>query len=404
MPPTAASGIVTPVCSWGWRVSAVDVNAYYPDTAAVYWSMWYQYSDDLSFDIQGRFPDARYMSFNVYDLYPSSFSSNGVESSLSDYEITPDEGSVNPWQTDADPGGTYTLHLKMNPDPGEVNTLPLAPEGTVAGSKGSVIFRVYLATDLANVVLPTVTAYHGDTGTVLNTCQTAGEGNAKITTDSATLTESLLRWRDRRRRDIDPTTGLAFARTSELSQKAPNNDNAYLITWVDPPAADADDVIMIRAKAPRAVSGTRPRAWPVFGADVRYWSFCTNLLEPNNPVVANVLEDGSIDYGCRYDADTAIDRDGYYTYVLGTESQRAAIESIHGATFLPFSTDQSTASHMVIMRTLLPTDEFRFATQRVAMDSSPEAAAAVMGDYYPRVSTCSLTRLTQRGLPACFHH
>jgi hypothetical protein len=59
--------------------------------------------------------------------------------------------------------------------------------------------------------------------------------------------------------------------------------------------------------------------------------------------VVNPLPDGTTDIGCRYDEQTKLSAAGEYTFVIGTESQRAAIEQMPDVTFLPFSSAQPTA-------------------------------------------------------------
>ena len=392
--PVAAA--ILPQCAWPLRVSADTTNIYLPDTSAVYWSMPYLVSSDLQITITGGFPDARYMSFNVYDSQTRSFTSNGVSSALPDYEIAPDEASTNPWQDSAGPAGTFTVTLRMDAA-GQADTLPIAPAGTVDGRKGSVIYRVYLPTGGANIPLPTITFTRNGGSTTLPTCASSRTAAAAHTTDESdaptpTPSASTAPGEDTR-------NWLQFARTSELESMAPNADNAYLSAWIAPLADD--EVAVIRAKAPRAAGGTHPAPWPAQGVDVRYWSICTNPEAPNSPVVVNRLADGTVDYGCRYDANTSLDRDGYFTYVIGTEAQRATIEGIRGATFLPFSLDQPHAPHMVVLRNLLAAESFPFAVQRVVKDSGPSAAEAMLGAYYPRVSICSLSRLTSDDSTAC---
>jgi len=346
------------------------------------------------------------MSFNVYDSQTRSFTSNGVDSSLSDYEIAPDQASTNPWQASAGPGGTFTVTLRMDPA-GQVNTLPIAPAGTPGGAKGSVIFRYYLPTGKMDPALPTITITRNGVSTALEPCTKTGTParsaiESSATGESQTPTSdppTTTATRSASASDEDTRNWLAFARTSELESMAPNADNGYLSTWI-PPLQD-DEVAMIRAKAPRSASGTHPIPWPVPGVSLRYWSMCNNLEEPNNPVVINTVPDGQVDYGCRYDDDTRVDQLGYYTYLLGTEAQRATIEGLPDTTFLPFSADQPDVPHMVVLRNLLPVDTFRYAIQRVAMDSGPSAAEAAMGPYYPRISICSLTGLTNDDPAAC---
>ncbi|WFE67188.1 hypothetical protein [Micromonospora sp. WMMD714] len=190
-----------------------------------------------------------------------------------------------------------------------------------------------------------------------------------------------------------------FTRTSEVENLAPNPDNAYLGTWVTPPAAD--QVMVIRGRAPRTVSGNHPGVWPRRHTDLRYFSMCTNLGGQVKPVVINRFTDAPASLGCRYDDDTRLDRHGYYTYVLGREQQRTAIEGIEGATFLPFSVSYPAAPHMVLLRNLMPVAGFPHATQNVPVDSSAETAATVMGPHYPLLKVCSLALLTTDGPHDC---
>ena len=91
----------------------------------------------------GVYPDARYASFTVYSSSETPFTSNGVGSSLADYQIAPDPGSANPWRQAAPPGGHFTLTLRPRVSPGQVNVLPLAPAGVTTGV-GYIEYRVYL--------------------------------------------------------------------------------------------------------------------------------------------------------------------------------------------------------------------------------------------------------------------
>ena len=89
------------------------------------------------------------MSFNVYDDAFGSFATNGVSSGLADY-LMPPRGSVNPFQVSGTSGGSFTLALKGDLQPGQPNTLPLAPCGAPTGKLGAplgyLVYRTYLPT------------------------------------------------------------------------------------------------------------------------------------------------------------------------------------------------------------------------------------------------------------------
>jgi len=118
------------------------------------------------------------------------------------------------------------------------------------------------------------------------------------------------------------------------------------------------------------------------------------------PTVANTLPDGQTDYGCREDYQTRL-ADGDYAYVIGSETQEAAISRVAGATFLPFSTTQTTRLYILLLRNKLINPGFTHSAQNITQATDPSAASAAMGPYYPEVSTCALSTLTAKGLSAC---
>jgi hypothetical protein len=90
-----------------------------------------------------------------------------------------------------------------------------------------------------------------------------------------------------------------------------------------------------------------------------------------------------------------------YTYVIGDETQRAAIERVPGITFLPFSSTQSTRLYLVMLRNTLVSPQFTHSVQNVTQTQDLAAATAAMGPYYPQMSKCLLTTLTTSGPQAC---
>ena len=178
-----------------------------------------------------------------------------------------------------------------------------------------------------------------------------------------------------------------------------NADSAYLVANVTPPTNG--DVLVIRGKAPTTAPGSHPAPWPARGEDMRYYSICAYVDEQPFPVVANTLPSGKADYGCRDDSRTRLDRRGYYTYVVGTESQRAALRGLRGVTFLPFSAAQPAAPESLMLRDMVVAPAFTQAIQDVPGDASPATAAAVMGPYYPQAGLCPVATLASQGPDAC---
>jgi hypothetical protein len=372
------------------EASPQNVNAGLLDSNAVYWIMPFAVQPNLRIVLSGTFADARYTSLTVYDSTFAPFTTaQGVSSELTDYHITPDAGSVNPWQEPAPPGGHFTVTLHANPAAGETNVLPIAPDGTATGKTGYLIYRVYLpAGGNQTVPLPGVSFEQNGTTVNVPACAPgASDGGLPATAPNTSAATT----------QATASTPLEFARgTSSTGSLLPNPDNAYLEASVTPPGGD--DVVVVRAKAPTASAGEDPAPWPS-SADTRYWSLCADLPTPPLPVVVNTLPDGTVDYGCRADNSTKLDSDGYYTFVVGTEAQRAAIEAVPGATFVPFSTDHPTTTHVLLLRNLL--GAFPYAVQNVPPDNDPASAAAVMQSYYPRAAVCPLSALQTGGPTAC---
>jgi hypothetical protein len=197
---------------------------------------------------------------------------------------------------------------------------------------------------------------------------------------------------------------LRFYRPSpqEAGNTFPDSADAPLVALLMPPGPS--DVVVVTAKAPTAPSGDHPVLWPAPGEDLRYWSMCTIMSTAELPTVVNRLPNGTTDYGCRDNDATAVDAAGYYFYVVGRESQRAAIAQLPHVTFLPFSTTAPAAPHVLYLRSKLANPSFVNAVQRVAQYTNPAAAAVVTGPYYPRAAVCLLSTLTTKGPQACLPH
>ncbi|MFG1681410.1 hypothetical protein ACGFNP_14705 [Nonomuraea sp. NPDC049269] len=387
----AATPPVTPDCAWEVKVSADTRNVFYPDSAATYWVLPFTVQEGLRITLSGEYPDSRYASVQVYKEGGGLFESNGVPSSLTDHRIQPDAGSVNPWQQQATPGGHYTLTVAADAAPGQVNTLPLAPPGTSVGATGNIVYRVYLPADgdFSQVRLPAVTFERDGVSQPVPICDDP-QPTTSIATPPAKGTAVATR------------AAAAFARADPADRPTggfPNGDSAYLYADVTPPVGGR--VVVIRGKAPHNAQGSHPAPWPALGKDVRYWSMCTNLTLPPYQVVVNPLPDGTSDYGCRADDHTGLDSDGRYSYVVGGESQREAIEQVPGVTFLPFSAARPAATHRIILRNMVVDAGFAEAVQNVPEDGDPASAAAVMGEYYPVTKVCSLAALTSEGPADC---
>lgn len=376
-------------CAWPWTVGVQSYDVSMPDSNAVDWFQPIVASQATSITISGTYPDARYFSLSVYTPYGTPVSMAGASSSLSDYRIVPDHGSVNPWQRRAAPGGRYRVTVRSGVAPGETNALPF-PVGTTSLHPGYLHFRVYLPAggNFAGIKLPTITVTKGSTSRALPTCRSHGEVQAAEKAPTGTPRSSPTK---------TPPPDTFFK--SLVSSGFDNVDAGYVGAYVIRPAAT--DVLLVTAKAPTSPAGSHPAPWPAPGVDVRYWSMCVGVGTGKLPTVVNKLSDGQVDYGCRADEQTNIDAAGDYAYVIGSEAQRAAISRVAGATFLPFSDNQTTPLYLLWLRNELVNPGFAQSAQAVTQADDATAAAAAMGSYYPRVYTCALATLTTKGITGC---
>jgi hypothetical protein len=388
--PASPSGMS---CAWPAEFSAQTDNTAFPDAAEAYFLQEVVASAGTRIVLSGRFPDARYVSVQVY-------TPGGVGTSLDDYRIVPQPGNVNPWQQQAAPDGRFTVTIRSDPAPGQANTLPM-PAGTTSQHPGYLMYRVYLTAGgggLSAVPVPVLTVEQGGSARTLPACSShnapvhppAVSGSAASAGAGGSGAAA------------PPPRQLEFFKPPQSTFNnggLANADTSYVLAYlVRPPAAD---VVVVTAKAPTFAPGSHPSPWPARSEDVRYWSMCIGLLAPPIPVVANKLPGGGTDYGCRADEATRLNAAGDYTYVIGSESQRAAVSRIPGATFLPFSTAHPAGPYLLALRNVLVSSSFAHSPEGVTQSSDPAAAAAVMGPYYPRTAVCPLASLTAHGPQAC---
>ncbi|WP_405444909.1 hypothetical protein OG350_02120 [Streptomyces achromogenes] len=325
----------------------------------------------LAIELDGRFPDARYASVATYDAHRSSFTGlDGTPSALTDHQLLPDRGSGNPYRQPVRPGGKFTVTVTDTPA-GRPNVLPLAAAGTPEGAEGTAVYRIYLPHGTFR--LPKVTFVQGGHRVRVGTCADALSSAAPAVGAPSGTTSSA-------GEGTPPPP--AFSRSGGAGLY-PNPDNAYPGTGFDAPPAG--QVLVVRGKA----------------AQVRYWSVCDNLWWGPGEVVANPLPGGGVDPGCRADFDTRLSPAGTYTYAVGTEEQRAAVERVPGVTFLPLSSAAPTARHLLILPNMVAAPGFAEAIQRVPVGSGAAHTEEVMGAYYPKAGYCGLDVLAGSGPEGC---
>ena len=394
-PPGPSSSSET--CAWPWAVGVQSYDHFFPDSAAGYWARPIVGGPSTSISVSGTYPDSRYFSLSVYTPYGTPFSANGVSSSLPDYRVDPEQGGINPWQRRGAPGGSYRVTVRSAVAPGEANVLPL-PSGTSTSHPGYLVFRVYLPAggSFSHVKLPTITVAQGSVSHMLPACSSQEPFILPAKTPAGTAPSKKV---------SPPPPNAFFDPGFAKSGGLPDADTAYVWAYVIRPAPT--DVLVVSAKAPTFPPGSGPSPWPAPGEDMEYWSMCIAVGTTTVPTVVNHLPGGQLDYGCRADEATKLNAAGDYNYVIGSEAQRAAISRVAGATFLPFSSTQTTPLgrpwplYLLLLRNMLVNPDFAHSVQKVTATEDAPAAAAAMGPYYPHMSACPLATLTAKGVSAC---
>lgn len=356
------------------------LNVAYPDESATYWVGGYQMLPGTRLRIQGEFPHARYMSFNVYDQAQRPIDA------VADVDIAPDPGSRNPFLTGAKRSAkerSYTAFVEFGPRPERPEDR--APNTLYTGTgqngtpnfNGGLIYRVYTPDrgrdETGGTGIPTVTLQAADGGpeprsACSDFAKPPGPGvNEQFAASDAELPLP-------GRTASDPPVWRKFvnvlytASPSETTQELggsggffSNVHNAYLAASV---SRELGKVVVTRMRAP-SFPDTRDGAKRMPPADLRYFSLCENEFASQRFIA------------CRADDQTVVDRDGFATYVMSTPAQRPATATAKcGVTWLPWGPFRS---GLLIYRHMLPAPDFAESIQAAEVQHEAET----MGDYYP---------------------
>jgi hypothetical protein len=335
--------------------------------------------------IRGRFPDARYLSFHLYE------GSMPVDA-LADVELRPDAGA-NPFAFDAlrASRGTYTVRVVAGARPKDPppNTLYADSLNGEPNVSGVIIYRLYLpeGDQYGGAGLPTVTYGAGGEGDPLRpplpSCQdpvpiasgTVNDALRGLSAPAAPSESDAPAWGISRSRPQATAVGPVSVRTGGAF--FPNFHNVYLSLLAH---RDQGELVAFRAKAPTYAQTRGAERMP--GGQVRYWSICANDL-PTTRYVA-----------CLDDSRIAVDADGYFTMVVSDVQHRP--RSLRpGDNWLPAGPYPDT---FVLYRQMLPDPGWAQAIER-----SPNAAEApkTMGPFYPVTRICTTARFERDrcGLP-----
>jgi hypothetical protein len=382
-PATASAQGLDLTCQFALtRLDHTTTNVLALDTNAVYWSTPYAAVPGSRLRIEGEFPYARYISWNVYDAVGRPIGA------LSDRQLRPDPGSSNTFLPGADRFATprsYTAFVEFGPEPANP-----APNTLYTGDSrvGQIWYRVYVPDrgrdEKGGVPLPKVTLNAAAPG--LDACRQTqapylptptgpalpdptddGDGYPGRNPPKWRLFENLCGSAI----DIllDNQDGEAFhedarSRCGDGPGFFSNRDIAYVFTGT---SRGFGEVLVLRGRAP-TFADTRPgpRRMPA-GKQLRYFSFCQY-----EPATQRVID-------CAADDRVRVGRRGRYTVVVSTREQRPANARPRcGVTWIEWG---SQPQGLLIYRHMLPDPSFAQAIQNVP---APGAELATMGDYYPR--------------------
>jgi hypothetical protein len=324
-------------CAWalGYGVDEMrSLNIAAPDSSAHYWLTPFQPLESLHrIRIKGQFPESRYLSFVTYDSTLNTWLALSENPQLTDYEITPDAGHMNPWQQPALAGGRFTVDIARDRADAGANHLPMPPT-----TEGNIIEILKAMPSPADNCAPE------------NPCM--------------------------------PYSRFARPPASLEAGMAPNDDSAYIMSWN---AFGQGVVQVIRGKLPQVTKGNRAQPWPSSGDALRYLSFCTYPMMKPYPLGA-----------CLNDEELKLDQNGYYTLVVGAPLARPSSVTRRGHNWLPHHANPL-VDHMVLLRNMVSQDAFTRSALNVPKDGSAASAANIMGEYYPQSKLCTVLSYQLRG-------
>jgi len=245
----------SPKEQWGPTEKGSDFTVpQLPDLYVNYWVYSYNVEENanLALRISGEFPDCRYFSFSTYN------DENGdVVSGMSDFEIVPDEGCVNPFVVSSDASNTYTVYIV--PATATEEQIACLPSKNIIKlgdgiKKACLMIRQYLGVDeYGGVELPAIQAYDM---TTMKEVLAPKRGEIGIYRDPAPFKEQ---W-------FDSNSDVPFF-LAPRGNYYPNNATDYLYCRT---AIEDNQVLtysFIPAPYPKSVEEYKD-------APCRYWSMC----------------------------------------------------------------------------------------------------------------------------------
>jgi hypothetical protein len=429
-----------PGCFWSSEINSTTANVGFPNgTITNYWYDKFTLPAGAKVIFHGKYPTARYMSFNSYYSSATDPAARGIASdALYDAQIAPDPGSANPFLPGAprtdDYGRDWTVTVSgdqppADPSQREPNTLYAGTLPAGQPQPVEILYRVYAPDKNFDVAggggVPQPTLVLGD-GSEL-TGQAACDAVAVETGVPVPNTLTPNQYYGLTHLPANPTFGFPGSgpqapavnpakwyrpinqchfqdpffqsagypgvlptpcpNTPALTQW-PTKDNAYITSYVDRnlgPATGGHNIVVMTGKMPTTVPTFKRTPFYTGGKQMRYWGICSN----ESLVTTRV----TVTDGCAYDEQIPLDSQGRYKIVISTPADRPsnATEKCgvkwlnwgdgDGASTAPNS-NRPTAG-LLVVRNLLPDPSFAEAAQNIPAPGYPAQVAATMGAYLP---------------------
>jgi hypothetical protein len=367
---------------------------YLPDANAVYWRYgWERNSGDKTgLIITGKMPNARYFSYNVYnDEIKSSLGS------VTDYEIAPENGAVNPYSgTDQTGNPDYTIHVLPEGTKTDAKNVLYFPDNI---TKVSVFLRHYVPAGgpEGGVPLPTIQNFNpstneASTAAVSTKIPKLSKAEAKkylmpvlgklvkqFESNPQAVIDKLHKRDSNKTLDIKElvatqviSNAFKFFQPGKLTQSFrfqtegtyPNKDNHYLGL---PIIRTSDEVLVTKFKAPNY-----PKSRKSFSdTQVRYFSIGQG-------------DEHSYNKGSDFDQDMTINEDGNIYYIIGDANIGLEEKAKQmGANFMKWNVGKQM---LLIYRHMLPASDFASGIDKVpsfkpGSPAGPQAASNFISEY-----------------------
>lgn len=425
-------------CFWKTTVGADPYhNAFYPDQQSAYPVALFSLPEGSHVEVTGQFPHARSMTFSGYFYDPDSATLVGGDHQIVDYQIEPDEGSINPFRDGADrtaENRSYTLkwvpeelpELKQKVAkkfPESAEKLKLDPNTLYLGEEEFpnigyiVVMRIFVGDKGTNLLggteLPEATVVLAD-GTRITGNTLCDPEYSKFKGDMSRVyptpafdpvaykaERDRTEWYNQDRPNTWPAQNppyiirewtakynfcANFEQGPDNADKCPppvdpnvgsggfiNSTTVYLVTWMD---RDFGEVLVLRGKKPKTpTTYFGDETFDTSDAEMRYFSWATDEPLSRARVIDSV-----------FDEEIPVDEEGYYTIVVSRPSYRPENARYEcGYAWLEFPAAGDGFGDMwlgeVRNRWQLPLNDFQYAPHGT---ENPGEEAEVMGEYFPK--------------------